>query len=60
MKEYKLVYLNKELKWSQEEDFEQAEAKINEWVNDGWELVQVFCPSGLMGTLVGLFSRDKQ
>ena len=30
MKEYKLVYLNKGLKWSREKDLDQAEELINQ------------------------------
>ena len=38
MKEYKLVYLNKGVKFSREKDLEQAEEAINKYVSDGWTL----------------------
>ena len=41
MKEYKLVYLNKGIKFSREKDMEQAEEIINEYVSAGWELQQM-------------------
>ena len=41
MKEYKLVYLNKGIKFSREKDLAQAEEIINEYAQQGWELQQI-------------------
>ena len=59
MKEYKLVYLNKGIKFSREKDLEQAEALINEYVSAGWELQEIATPDDGMGALVGVFFREK-
>ena len=59
MKEYKLVYLNKGLKFSREKDLEQAEAMINEYVSAGWELQEIVTPDDGMGALVGVFYKEK-
>lgn len=59
MKEYKLVYLNKGLKFSREKDLEQAEAIINEYVSAGWELQEIATPDDGMGALVGVFYKEK-
>ena len=59
MKEYKLVYLNKGLKFSVEKDLEQAQEEINQYVSAGWALQQIVTPNTGMGTLVGLFYREK-
>ena len=59
MKEYKLVYLNKGLKWSREQDLEQAQDIINEHINDGWELQQIVSPSDGVGALVGVFFKEE-
>lgn len=59
MKEYKLVYLNKRLKFSREEDIKQAENVINEYVSEGWELQQIVSPSDIVGSLVGVFYKEK-
>lgn len=59
MKEYKLVYLNKGIKFSREKDLEQAEAIINEYVSAGWELQEIATPDDGMGALVGVFYKEK-
>ena len=59
MKEYKLVYLNKGIKFSREKDLEQAEAMINEYVSAGWELQEIVTPDDGMGALVGVFYKEK-
>lgn len=59
MKEYKLVYLNKGLKFSREKDIEQAEEVINEYVSAGWELQQIVSPSDAMGSMIGVFFKEK-
>ncbi len=58
MKEYKLVYLNKGLKFSREKDLEQAEELINQYVSEGWTLQQVATPSDGMGALIGVFFKE--
>jgi hypothetical protein len=58
MKEYKLVYLNKGLKFSRDKDLDQAQNEINQWVADGWELQQIVSPSDIGGALVGVFYRE--
>jgi len=60
MKEYKLVYLNKGLKFSREKDMEQAEEIINEYVSAGWELQQIVSPNDGMGAMVGVFFKEKK
>ena len=59
MKEYKLVYLNKGIKFSREKDLEQAEETINEYVAAGWELQQIVSPDDGVGAMVGLFYKEK-
>jgi len=59
MKEYKLVYLNKGLKFSREKDMEQAEEIINEYVSGGWELQQIVSPNDGMGAMIGVFFKEK-
>ncbi len=59
MKEYKLVYLNKGIKFSREKDMEQAEEIINEYVCAGWELQQIVSPNDGMGAMVGVFYKEK-
>lgn len=59
MKEYKLVYLNKGIKFSREKDIEQAEEIINEYVSAGWELQQIVSPNDSMGAMIGVFFKEK-
>ena len=59
MKEYKLVYLNKGLRFSREKDLEIAQEEINEWVQKGWELQQIISPSDVVGALVGVFYKEQ-
>lgn len=59
MKEYKLVYLNKGIKFSREKDMEQAEEIINEYVSACWELQQIVSPNDGMGAMVGVFFKEK-
>lgn len=59
MKEYKLVYLNKAFKWSVEKDLEAAQENINQYIAEGWELQQIVTPYDEMGTLVGVFFRER-
>ena len=60
MKEYKLVYLNKGLRFSREKDLEIAQEEINEWVQKGWELQQIMSPSDAIGAMVGVFFKEKR
>ena len=57
MKEYKLVYLNKDIKFSREKDLKQAEEIINQYISEGWELQQIISPADGMGVMVGVFFR---
>ena len=59
MKEYKLVYLNKGLRFSREKDLEVAQKEINEYVADGWELQQIMSPSDSVGAMVGVFFKER-
>ena len=59
MKEYKLVYLNKGIKFSRDKDFEAAEEVINEYVSAGWTLQQVISPADFGGALVGVFYKER-
>ena len=59
MKEYKLVYLNKGLKFSREKDLEQAEEIINQYVQEGWTLQEIATPDDGMGALVGVFYKEQ-
>ena len=58
MKEYKLVYLNKDIKISRQKDLEQAQDVINEYIAKGWELQQIISPNDAMGALVGVFYKE--
>lgn len=60
MKEYKLVYLNKGIKFSREKDLEQAEEIINQYVADGWTLQQITTPDDGMGALIGVFFKENK
>ncbi|MBR3601817.1 MAG: DUF4177 domain-containing protein [Lachnospiraceae bacterium] len=59
MKEYKLVYLNKDIKISRQKDLEQAQDVINEYISKGWELQQIVSPNDIMGALVGVFYKEQ-
>lgn len=59
MKEYKLVYLNKGIKFSREKDLAQAEEIINQYVSDGWQLQQIVSPDDGMGAMIGLFYKER-
>ena len=58
MKEYKLVYLNKGIKFSRGKDLAQAEEIINQYVSEGWTLQEVATPDDGMGALVGVFYKE--
>jgi len=59
MKEYKMVYLNKGIKFSRESDLKAAEDVLNQYVKDGWELQQIVSPSDLGGSLVAVMYKEK-
>ena len=59
MKEYKLVYLNKGLRFSREKDLAEAEKVINEYVMQGWQLQQIVSPDDGIGAMVGVFYRGE-
>ena len=58
MKEYKLVYLNKGVKFSREKDIAEAEETINEYASQGWILQQVVSPNDLGGAMIGIFYKE--
>ncbi len=58
MKEYKLVYLNKGIKFSREKDLAQAEEMINQYVSQGWVLQEIATPDDGMGAMVGVFYKE--
>ena len=58
MKEYKLVYLNKGIKFSREKDLAQAEEVINQYVSEGWTLQEIATPDDGMGAMVGVFYKE--
>ncbi len=60
MKEYKMVYLNKGFSTTREKDLEKAQEKINEMVEQGWELQQVACPDDGAGAMVGVFYKERK
>ena len=60
MKEYKLVYLNKGLSMSREKDLDKAEEKINEMMEQGWELKQIVSPNDGVGALIGVFYKERK
>ena len=58
MKEYKLVYLNKGIKFSREKDLAQAEEIINQYVSEGWTLQEIATPDDGVGAMVGVFYKE--
>ena len=60
MKEYKLVYLNKGIKFSREKDLAQAEEIINQYVAEGWTLQQITTPDDGAGAMVGVFYKESR
>ena len=59
MKEYKLVYLNKGLKFSMEKDLEQAETIITQYVAVGGTLPQITA-RGEVGVMIGVFYKESK
>lgn len=60
MKEYRMVYLNKGLNFSRENDLKAAETVLNQYVSDGWELQQIVSPADLAGALVAVMHKEKE
>ncbi|MBQ9324832.1 MAG: DUF4177 domain-containing protein [Clostridia bacterium] len=60
MKEYKLVYLNKGIKFSRDKDLQQAEEIINQYVSEGWELQEITAPADGVGAMIGVFFRVRK
>ena len=60
MKEYRLVYLNKGFSASREKDLIKADEKIEEMLDQGWDLQQVVSPNDGVGALVGVFYRERE
>ncbi len=59
MKEYKLEYLTKAIRLSRDKALEHAEALINKYAAEGWELQQIVSQDSSMGSFFGVFSKDK-
>lgn len=59
MKEDKVVFLNKGIKFSREKDIDETENTINEYATQGWELQQVVSPNDLGGAMIGIFYKEK-
>lgn len=59
MKEYKMVYLNKGVKFSREKDLDESTSVLNQYIADGWELQQVISPSDIVGALVAVIYKEK-
>ncbi len=60
MKEYKVVFLNSEVKVTRTKDLEQTQDAINRCVAEGWELQQVVSPNYLDGAMIGIFYKEKE
>jgi len=58
MREYKVVYLNKGLKFSREKDLAETQETINECSAEGWILQQVVSPNDLGGAMIGIFYKE--
>lgn len=59
MKEYSLVFLNRGLKFSRDNDLKQAQDVINEYVSNGWKLQQIVSPNDIGGAMIGLFYKEQ-
>lgn len=59
MKTYTLVYLNKGLKLTREQDLTQSSEVINKYIAEGWTLQQIVSPSDIVGALVGVFYKEE-
>ncbi len=59
MKEYKLVQLNKETKFSRDKDLQQAESVLNQYIADGWSLQQIVSPNDLGGALIAVIYKGE-
>ena len=55
-----MVYLNKGLNFSRENDLKVAETVLNQYVSDGWELQQIVSPADLAGALVAVMYKEKE
>ena len=58
MREYKVVYLNKGLRFSREKDLAETQETINECAAEGWILQQVVSPNDLGGAMIGIFYKE--
>ena len=43
-----------------EKDLEQAEEIINQYASEGWELQQIVSPDNGIGSMVGVFYKEKK
>ncbi|WP_416324929.1 hypothetical protein [[Eubacterium] hominis] len=58
MKEYKLLYLNKGMKFLREKDLLQAEELLNQYISEGWVLQQMVSPCDGLGVLIAVVFRE--
>lgn len=58
MKNYKLVYLNENLRLSRKKDLADAEAVLNMYTADGWILQQIVSPGDLGGALIAVMYKE--
>lgn len=58
MKEYKLEILNKEMHLSRQKDIVDAQAIIDRYVREGWEVQQIITPNDGLGSMFGLFVKE--
>ncbi len=58
MKTYKIVILNEEFRLSRKKDAADAEAKLNEYISQGWILEQIVTPNDGLGSLVAILYKE--
>lgn len=58
MKEYKLEILNKEMHLTRQKDIDDAQAIIDRYVREGWEVQQIITPNDGLCSMFGLFVRE--
>ncbi len=58
MKNYKLVYLNENIRLSRKKDLADAEAVLNQYSTDGWVLQQIVSPNDLGGALIAVMYKE--
>lgn len=58
MKNYKLVYLNENIRLSRKKDLADAESVLNQYSADGWILQQIVSPADLGGALIAVMYKE--